>query len=286
MKLYIYAKSGHNFGLENIRRSSAIYNSLKNLDPIFCSSDYRAATYAKSAMGVIKGVGIDVIGNLPHIMERADILIYDDSNESSSTMKEHMKDYCTQLYKMGEEIPFDIVDMSYFEKVPTKYEKVIFFADDDYCKWFLSLCQNSIKQDIPFLLGHYFFLGTEDIYKRYFSDIFEDEEYKDVVRSTKYLLTSSVHTLLESIASGKKPVYFKRKDKGLIENIELIEKYNIPIIDSDNLDDLIKAFEKVIQNYPSIKDIEKFNANDIFQKIDQVLEKHKHIKSALEFKEL
>ena len=39
MQLYIYSRSGHNFGLENVRRASAICNMLKINDPILCTAD-------------------------------------------------------------------------------------------------------------------------------------------------------------------------------------------------------------------------------------------------------
>ena len=110
MQLYVYARSGHNFGLENIRRVSAIINMLKECNPILCTSDYRAATFAKSELSVKTGVGIDLIGNLPNVMERGDMLIYDDSNEASQTMQNHMKEFSRNLYKVGIDIPFDIVD--------------------------------------------------------------------------------------------------------------------------------------------------------------------------------
>jgi len=286
MQLYIYAKSGHNFGLENIRRASAVCNYLKDLNPILCSADYRAATYAKQTMGVEKGVGVDVIGNLPHIMERGDILIFDESGEASDTMKTHMGQFCTHLYSVGKNIPYDVVDSKYFEPSKQKYEKAIFFADDDYNHWFFNLCKESKKQDIPLLLGHYFFLGDEDILKDYFSDIYEDEEYEEIVKNTKYLLTSSVHTALESLSSGNNPVYFKREDKDNIENIGLLDKYNIPIIETTSLDNIILEFEKIVENYPTVNKLEQFDFTNIYNTIKDTLEKYAHIKPSLEYKNL
>jgi hypothetical protein len=284
MQVYIYARSGHNFGLENIRRSSAIFNMIKESDPILCTSDYRAATYAKSELGVLKGVGIDLIGNLPNVMERGDILIYDDSGEASDTMQEHMKQFCTHLYQVGTDIPFDIADDVYFQLEETKTNKAIFFADDDYSQWFLDFCQNSKKQDISLLLGHYFFFGNEDKLKPFFSEILEEEEYINTIKTTKYLLTASVNSSLESLASGNCPVYFKRADKEKIENIELLDKYNIPIIDGDNLDGLIENFDKLIQNYPKTKKIEKFDISKIKDEISKTLKKFEMIQPSLEYK--
>ncbi len=284
MQLYIYAKSGHNFGLENLRRASAIFNKLKSCNPILCTADYRAATFAKAQLGVTKGVGVDVIGNLPHVMERGDMLIYDDSNEASQTMQTHMKDFCTNLFKMGVDIPFDIVDDTFFEQTENKYEKAIFFADDDYANWFFEICKDGEKLDIPLLLGHYFFLGNDDILKDYFSEIIEDEEYIDTIKSTKYLLTASVHTSLESHASGNCPVYFKRKDKENIENLDLLEKYNIPIIDGDTLEELIINFNKTIENYPKLERIEQVDISNIKKQIEDTIKRFEMIQPSLEYK--
>ena len=286
MQLYIYAKSGHNFGLENVRRVSAIYNMLQDSDPILCTADYRAATFAKSELGIKKGVGIDVIGNLPNVMERGDMLIYDDSGEASETMQSHMKSFSTHLYKMGIDIPFDVVDNTFFEDAKTKIEKAIFFADDDYANWFYELSLGGKKQDLPLLLGHYFFLGNEDKLANYFSDIIEEEEYTDTIKNTKYLLTSSINSCMESLASGNNPIYFYRKDKDVenAENFSLLKKYNIPIIDEDNLDEIVKKFDDIILNYPKLNKIEKFDISSIKKEISDTLEKFKLIQPSLDYK--
>ncbi|MEA3513291.1 MAG: hypothetical protein U9R37_06790 [Campylobacterota bacterium] len=287
MQLYIYAKSGHSFGLENVRRVSAISNMLQSSDPILCTADYRAATFAKSQLGVKKGVGIDVIGNLPHVMERGDMLIFDDSGEASDTMQSHMKEFCKHLYKVGTDIPNDIVDDTYLDKIEIKKEKAIFFADDDYANWFLDLAKKSNKIDIPLLLGHYFFLGNEDELSKCFSEIIEEDDYIETIKSTKYLLTSSVQSVIESIASGNCPVYFKRADKEEIENHELLKKYNVPIIDISDLDNLnivIERFEEITKKYPSIKKYDRFDISDIKKEIEDTIKLFEHIQPSLEYK--
>jgi len=284
MQLYLYAKSGHNFGLENVRRVSALHNMLLDCDPILCTADYRAATFAKAELGVGKGVGVDVIGNLPHVMERGDMLIYDDSGEASDTMQEHMQAFSRNLYKVGKEIPFDVVDERYFDKVESKREKVIFFSDDDYANWFFDLALKSKKQDLPLILGHYFFLGNEDKLVSHFSEIIEEEDYIDTVKETKYLLTSSVHTCMESIASGNSPVYFKRYDKENIENLDLLEKYNVPIIEEESLEKIVEKFEDIITSYPQLNEMEKFDISSIHEEIQATLKLFESIQPSLEYK--
>ena len=287
MKLYLYAKSGHNFGLENIRRISAINSVLKEFDPILCSADYRAATFAKQYLGVDKGVGVDVIGNLPNVMERGDMLIYDDSNEASDTMNKHIKEFCKHSYKLGSDIPFDIVDETFIPNNDIKYEKSIFFSDDDYANWFYDLVIKGGKHDIALSLGHYFFFGNEDTLKKYFSEVLEEDEYIDTIKSTKYLLTSSVHSCLESLACENYPVYFKRYDKENIENIELLEKYNIPIIaisEAKSFDDIVNKFDDIITSYPKLKKIEKVDISAIKDEIEKTIKLFEHIMPSLEYK--
>ncbi len=283
MQVYIYAKSGHSFGLENIRRAGALCNMLESSDPILCSADYRAATFAKAELGVKKGVGVDVIGNMPNVMERNDILIYDDSGEASDTMQSHMKEFCRHLYKVGVDIPYDIVDKTFFQKTDIKNEKAIFFADDDYAQWFFELFQTSSKQDIPLIWGHYFFFKNEKKTAEFFSEIIEEEEYIDTVKSTKYLLTATVHSCLESLACGNKPVFFQRKDKE-IQNLHLLEKYNIPTISGESMDELIKNFNEVISSYPEVKTIERYDIYSIKKEIEDSLKLFESIQPSLEYK--
>ena len=284
MQVYIYAKSGHNFGLENVRRASALSNIFKETDPILCTADYRAATFAKSELGINRGVGVDVIGNLPHVMERGDILIFDDSGEASATMQDHMKSFCTHLYKVGDDIPYDVVDETFTSHMEIKNEKAIFFADDDYAEWFLKLCEGSTKQELPMIMGHYFFLGNDDKLKPFFNQIIEEEDYVEAIKTTKYLLTASVQSCLESIESGNFPVFFKREDKETIENIELLNKYNIPTVTGENLEELIKNFDKQIENYPEIKELEKFDFSSIKKDINVTIKKFEMIQPSLDYK--
>jgi len=284
MQLYIYAKSGHSFGLENIRRASALYNMLKDCDPTLCAADYRAATFAKQNLGTDKSVGVDTIGNMANVMKNRDILIYDDSGEASETMQNHMQEYCKELFKVGRDIPYDIVDETFFEKSVVSKQKVIFFADDDYATWFFNFIQTGSKKDIPFIKGHYFFLKNEDKTAEYFSEVLEEDEYIDTIKQTKYLLTASVHSALESPASGNCPVFFKRGDKETT-NFELIEKYNIPVIEGENFDQLVENFEKMIKNYPATKTIKKYDTTEVKGKIEKILKLFEGmIKPALGYK--
>ncbi|MBD3840272.1 MAG: hypothetical protein IE909_00050 [Campylobacterales bacterium] len=283
MQLYLYARSGHNFGLENVRRASALCYMLSECDPILCTADYRAATFAKANLDVSKGVGVDVIGNMPNIMERNDLLIYDDSNEASDIMQSHMKEFCKLLYKVGKDIPFNVVDPRFFEPSEKNETRTVFFADDDYADFFLNLLRTGSKKEYNLIWGHYFFFKNEKETASYFNEVIEEDGYIDTIKTSKYLLTASVHAAMESLASGNMPVFFVRKDK-TPSNFDLIQKYNIPVIESDNFDDLCQKFEQTIANYPKINPIERFDIEPIKKEITDMLAKFAMIKPSLEYK--
>jgi hypothetical protein len=277
IQTYIYTQTGHNFGLEELRRGVAIYKQFSNIEPILATSDFRASSFAKDEMGVKKGVGVDIITALPHLMTRRDILIYG-SKEASDFTKQHMKEYCTILLEMGVDIPNDIVEDDFFDKIDTKRDRCFFFSDDDYEDEMLNiLCKNSKKHNLDCLLGHYFFMGHDKKLSPYFNDIIEEEYYKQTIKETKYLLSASVHSCLESLASGNCPVFFQRQIKVFKGDLDLIQKYNIPIICGDNLDELIEAFDKQIQKYPQTKEITKIDISGIINNIEQTTQKFEKI---------
>ncbi len=270
MQVYLYAKSGHTVGLDATRRCAAIANFLKELDPILCTSDFRAGAFAKDNLGVKKYVNIDVVRNLHNMMHRGDILIYE-TPEVNENMKEEMKEFCTLLYGIGEELNEIIVDESiYIKNENPTIEKTIFFGDDDYHNLLLGIIEDSKKYDINLLMGHYFFLGNEKIFVNHFLNIIDEEEYVQTIQNSKYLLTASLQTALESLSCGNKPVLFRRIDKSYDE--ELIKKLNLPLIQSDNLEELINQFELIIKDYPIITNFKctdfKIISSEIKEKIE------------------
>ena len=271
MQVYLYAKSGHTIGLEATKRCAAIANALKEFDPILCTSDFRAGAFAKDLLGIRRYVNIDVIRNLHNIMEKRDILIYD-TPEINDNMKKDMTDFCTLVYGIDDEIKGIIVDSSIYNKTDNanlnKLDKTIFFGDDDYNNIFLEMAKQSEKQEINMLMGHYFFLGNEKVFSNYFSNVIDEEEYVQTIKNSKYLLTASLQSALESLACGNFPVLFKRFDKNYDE--ELITNLNIPVIKGDNLKQLFENFSVIINNYPNINN---FNIISFDETVKNVKEK-------------
>ena len=273
MQVYLYAKSGHTVGLEATKRCAAIANALKEFDPILCTSDFRAGAFAKDLLGIRRYVNIDVIRNLHNIMEKRDILIYD-TPEINDNMKKDMTDFCTLVYGIDDEIKGIIVDSSIYNKMDNtnlnKLDKTIFFGDDDYNNIFLEMAKESEKQEINMLMGHYFFLGNEKVFSNYFSNVIDEQEYVQTIKNSKYLLTASLQSALESLACGNFPVLFKRFDKNYDE--ELITNLNIPVIKGDNLKQLIENFSVIINNYPNINNFNIISFDAIVKNVKEKID--------------
>jgi len=281
MNLWIYAKSSHRDTLDNVRRCSAITNALSEFEPTLCTSDYRAASIARDTMGVKNAMGIDAMGNLPHTIERLDILIYD-NEDVTKEMDQQMQEFCSKLFSLGRDLPLDIIDQSYLSPTTNKIEKAVFFGDDDYDRWFVDFCKGSKKYDVPLLNGNYFFLDTKKEFENSFKEVLDEEQYIQSVKGTKFLLSGSIHTSLESLASGNKPVFFMCKEEPK-STFDILDKYNIPFVKANNLDELMQKYDKVVKNYPQIKKIQIYDFSVIKKKISSVFRKYKDMKPAMDY---
>lgn len=266
MQVYLYAKSGHNIGLDATRRCATVATILQEFDPILCTSDFRAGAYAKEHLNIKKYVSVDVLSNLPNIMQRGDILIYE-SDEADDFMESHMREFCSLMFKIGKDIPQNIVNTTIFQQQAANNDsKVLFFGDDDYKNLLPNLAQTSSKHNIDLLMGHYFFLGNEKELTPYFNTIIDEEEYVTTIQNTKYLLCSSVNACLESAYCGNSPTLFKRPDKEYL-NLDLIKSLGIPIVKNSVLEKGIEEFEEIVLNYPTLGSYKAFDMNFIYDKI-------------------
>ena len=241
MRAFYYVHTGHRIGLDRFRRASAIIKSLGDVDITLLCSDFRIAQIARD-YGVEKSVGIDVVRNIPQISHHGDKLVFD-SEEANPIMLQDMKDYfSTFIHIKNDEI---FVDETYFEKEEKTIELSYFFGDDDY--------EKDLEKNLDFIkglnpdlqLGFYYFLDYEEMLKEKFENYHEFEDYENMIKKTKVLITASPQAVLESLASGGKPIYFQRKDY-TEDFVEVFEKLNIPIIkdyDKDKLSNVLNTID-------------------------------------------
>jgi hypothetical protein len=287
MKIYYYAHTGHRIGLDRFRRAVAIINSLDGIDITLLTSDYRIAQVARE-FGIDKSVGIDVVRNIPNIAHNGDKIIFD-SAEANPIMLDDMREYFSTFIRISdnehdkkEKNEFLIspylngdgicnaiaVEDKYFELQEKSIEISYFFGDDDYEK---DLEKNiSFVSDLnPYLqLGFYYFLDYEEMLKEKFPNYFEFEEYEDMIKKSKILITSSPQAVFDSLASGGKPIYVQRADYTKEFN-SIFETLNIPVLenfDKNHLFVILKTihdrkYEKLSQNSNSLANFIKEGLN-------------------------
>jgi len=240
--IYFYAYSDNRKGLESVRRSAALAKELqKEFEVYFMTTEFRSATYAKRVLGVKKAVGIEDFRNSANIAPRGSVLIYD-SQEHNETIHQEMIEYFKTFfritynpndkpkkgeylispYPLGENcIESILVDMEFFKPSKKEIERTLFFGDSDYERELEKFAPAIADLNFSLLEGFYFFVDVEEKVKNYFVEVYPSEEYIEVIKSSKLLLTTSLQTALEATASGDKVLFLdnKGKEKKILENI-------------------------------------------------------------------
>lgn len=274
MRYFYYVHTGHRIGLDRFRRACAIIRMLKDVDITLLCSDFRIAHEARS-FGISKAVGIDDVRNISKIAQRGDKLIFD-SEEANPIMLDDMRDYFSSFIRISDKeddirdkrefliSPYLegegicnalIVDEKYFKDSKKEIELSYFFGDDDYEKD-LEKHLDFIKDLNPALqLGFYYFLDYEDKLKEIFKNYYEFEEYDTVITQSKILISASSQAVLESLASGGKPIYIQREDYTK-DFISLFKKLGIPIVINYDKELLIATIELICnKNYFKMEQI-------------------------------
>jgi len=262
MNLYFYAKTGHRVGLDRLRRVVALMKEFEEFNPLLMVCDFKAASYAKSEYGIKRSVGIDDVRNMANICERGDIVIFD-SDEYNELMHQDMINFFGKFirvsdnpqdsakegeilispYLRGENIINAIlVDKRFFGDFKKDIDKTFFFGDDDYEKDLLKKSKIFKGLGIDLLEGFYFFIDYLDELKDNFKNLYEIDEYEEIIKKSNIFISSSAQSSLEAIAAGAKTIYIQREDKN--ENLNpLLKDLGVKILRKFDKNLLIEALE-------------------------------------------
>jgi len=232
--IYYYAHSGHKFGLECVRRATALINELKKegIEVELLVNDFRAGLAARE-LGVAGSVTIETVLDVDAVAKRGDSVILDTPEDLTSCLERYadgfkplfcVTDHCATPSRYGEiylspscqeeenckETP--MIDSEYFDALPKEDRTVFFLGDADYDKIILSHQDFFDGLELDLILGHYFFVKYEDELSKIFHHLHEAEEYSTLVRSSKRVITRSSQCALESKAAGADVIYMKKPD--------------------------------------------------------------------------
>jgi hypothetical protein len=271
-KIYYYVHTGHRFGLNRYRKAVAIIEMLSDYEITLLTSDYRIASGSRD-FGINGAIGIDVFRNIPNIAEYGDILFYDSTEENEAQLDGMIEffskfirvtddpnylprkgEYVISPYLKGSEFVLNanpISEKFFTSQEEKSIEKALFFGDDDYDKDLLRYFSGTKIDDVDLLLGFYFFFGYEDELGTIFSKVWENEDYDEVVKKSKILITSSTQTALSSLACGGKPIFIERSDRDS-NSQELLKSFGIPVLEEFSLENINNVIEKT-SNYAKLQ---------------------------------
>jgi hypothetical protein len=275
MRIFYYAHTGHRIGLDRFRRAAALITCMKqDCEITLLTSDYRVASIARE-YGIDNAVGVDVVRNIANIAHQGDKLIFD-SQEANPLMLEDMRNYFSTFIRISdleeEQVASNeylispyidtqknrlqniIVDEKYFGTFTKDVAVTYFFGDDDYEKDLEKHLDFIDGTDAYLQLGFYYFLDYEENLKEKFVNYFEFDDYEEMIKRTEILITASPQAVLESLASGGKPIYFQREDYPK-DYIKLFESLGIPVVRNYNKEELLRNIANISHN--DYKEIEK-----------------------------
>ncbi len=266
MRLFYYVHTGHRIGLDRFRRAATIIRALGDIDITLLTSDYRIASIAKE-FGIKKSVGVDVVRNIPQIAIHGDKIIFDsaelnpvlheDMTEFFSTFirisddpneMKHSNELMVNPYVKEEGVCNDIaVDDSYFGSFEKTIDRAFFFGDDDYEEDLLSNIGMFEDLNLDLMLGFYYFLDYEQKLAPAFKKQYEFEEYDEVIKHAKVLVSASPQAALENLAAGGRPIFLQRPDYPR-DFILLFTSLNIPIIDGFDKEKLSTLLDTIMSH--------------------------------------
>lgn len=286
MRIFYYVDTGHRVGLDRFRRAVAILNALGDDEITLLCSDFRIAHEARH-FGIKNSVGIDLVRNIVNIAHQGDKIIFD-SAEANPLMLEDMRSYFSTFIRVSDDVddkraeneflisPYyedeltckaAMVDDKYFGEFEKNIELGFFFGDDDYEKDLEKHLDLLEGLDVTFLTGFYYFLDYEDMLKKKFKNSYEFEEYDEFITSSKVLITSSPQAVLDSLASGGRPIYLQREDYPKYF-VRLFEELNIPIINDFSGDALNAVLPQILSHkYNKIQQISNNVVNYLKEKL-------------------
>ncbi|MRI83971.1 MAG: hypothetical protein C6I00_06080 [Nitratiruptor sp.] len=254
--IYFYVHTDNRRDLDRLRRSAALAKGMeaKGIDVYFMTTDFRAATYAKT-LGIKRSVGIEDFRNIAQICQRGDTIIFDsDEYQEMPGIHQEMVAFFGHFirisydpndrpipgellispYLHGDEIIDAIlIDPDYFHDGEPRVEALCFWGDADYEGHFLQEASKLQLLGLHLLEGVYFFADYEERLAPFFAQIHQPQDYPRLLPFAKLLLSASPQSLLEGVAGGARVLYWP---KGRTSYDPLLGELGVAVWDGGDLE--------------------------------------------------
>jgi len=252
MRLYYYAYTGHKYGLDRMKRATALLKGLRasGVDTMLLVNDFRAGLAARD-FGVSESVTIEGIQDIDAIAEVGDCVIIDSPEDDHGRLVKYCSDF-KRVFRFAETdedstihdevmltvdcdndacISANIVDDFYFEEHKKEERTLFFLGDSDADKTILNNSDVFVDQNVELLLGHYFYVKYESDLEKLFSKLHESEEYMELIATSSRVVTASYQTALEAKVAGAEVIFINLRDLE-DKKVKLLKLLNIEINNS------------------------------------------------------
>jgi len=267
--LYYYAFTGHKHGLDRVKKAAVILNKLREsgVETMLLVNDFRAGLVARE-FGVAESVTIETIQDIDAIAQVGDSVIIDSPEDDHGRLVKYCSDF-KNVFRFAEHdddksvhgeimltidcndescISSIIVDDIYFEEHKKEERTLFFLGDSDADKIILNNADFFKDGGMELLLGHYFYVKYEDDLAKIFDTLHEPEEYRDLICSSRRVVTASFQTAVEASVAGAEVIFIdiskishKEKKLLLLLNIILIESFNTNIFEHIIIDSVSRT---------------------------------------------
>jgi len=220
--LYLYAYTNHKENLDSLRRIKVLYDALStsSIEAEILLNEYRAQLLARD-WGLPLATTIETIKDIDAVATINDIVLID-SPEALEGKVLAYGEYFKKLLYINPTCEYrDIKDAKNINLwkdgviYPTIQEKnleeksIFIYGDSDYDKIILKNLDIFKDKDIDLYWGNYFFVKYEEQLEKVFNEIIEAEEYYEIFKKYKNIITSSVQIAIEAKANGLESTYLE-----------------------------------------------------------------------------
>jgi len=259
--LYIYAYTNHKENLDSLRRAKALYEAFKkqDIEVELLVNEYRAQLLARD-WGLPLATTIETIKDIDAVATVDDIVIIDSPEELEGKVLEYGRYFKKVIYinatcneqELEEAINIKLGSEGFiYPNIEDKKlnDKTIFiYGDSDYEKIILKNLEIFKDKNLDIYWGNYFFVKYEDTLAEVFNKIVEPEEYYEVLKEYKNIITSSVEIAIETKANGLNVAFLELVPLDECKK-EILNKLEIPIgIDSISIDNIQNKLTSIINN--------------------------------------
>ena len=219
-------------------------------------------------MGYPLAITIETIKDIDAVASINDTIIIDSPEKIEGKVLNYPKDFKKVVFINSKlnKIEFDgayiintYLDYNFLYKkltISNRKDKTIFiYGDSDYEKTILKNLDLFKNKGLDLYWGVYFFVKYENILKDVFNNIIDSEEYYEVLKEYKNIITCSLQVAIEAKANGANVLFLELKplseeEKKILEYMDI--NYKKTIADIKNTDNKkylnlnLKYFDKII----------------------------------------